>query len=301
MGQIKFLLDSGDPEEYKTVAKLAKRNGSLLWGGTTNPTLIAKKLKGKKISLKKAFELQKKTVLEILDIVPGAVSAEVYADKRTTEEEMIKQGEEIAGWHKRVAVKLPTTIEGFKARTALRKQGICINNTLVFSQEQIFAVFLHEQIIQQIYDPKEKSWHPFISPFVGRLDDIGQDGMMLVEDGMEIKQKFDFPVWMLAASIRRVEHVYRAMLAGCDLITAPSDIYCEWFSLLLKEKDAIDPARYAKSLKTIAYWKPPKQLLSIETPKEFVTALESGKLNISHPLTDKGVSRFAKDWRSILK
>ena len=200
----KFLLDSGDPDEFRLISNLAKENNSQLWGATTNPTLIAKKLSGpstslrgnnKKLSQKEAFQLQKQIVLEILDLVPGAVSAEVYADQKTKASEMIEQGKEIAAWHRRIVVKLPTTIEGFKARTQLRKNGIMINNTLVFSQQQVFAICLHEQIIQREFGPitpKANGWQCFVSPFVGRLDDINQNGMQLVENSMKMKNEFGF-------------------------------------------------------------------------------------------------------------
>src|SRR5690349_17207707 len=124
----KFLLDSGDPAEYREIAQLAKEKGSELWGSTTNPSLIAKKLSGDKLTRQEAFALQKDLVMEILSIVPGAVSAEVYADTQTTARDMIEQGRDIASWHERIYVKLPTTLEGFKARTQLRKEGIAINN-----------------------------------------------------------------------------------------------------------------------------------------------------------------------------
>ena len=138
---VKFLLDSGDPNEYKEIEPLAKKHDSNLWGSTTNPTLIAKKLAGKKVSQQEAFDLQKKLVMDILDLVPGAVSAEVFSDWATTGEEMAKQGRDIATWDKRVVVKLPTTKEGFIARTILRKEKIPVNNTLVFSQAQIYSWF----------------------------------------------------------------------------------------------------------------------------------------------------------------
>jgi len=161
----RFILDSGDPDEYRAISILANSNGQKLWGGTTNPTLIAKsasrRIAGQKFTDKEAFELQKKIVLELLTIVPGAVSAEVYADPETKASEMIQQGKEIASWDKRIYVKLPTTIEGFKARSQLRKEKIPINNTLVFSQEQIFAICLHEQIMQNEYELIGK--HPCFS------------------------------------------------------------------------------------------------------------------------------------------
>ena len=143
----KFILDSGNPQEYREISHLAEQHGGMIWGSTTNPTLVAKQLSGKKLTIEQAFGLQKELVLEILEIVPGAVSAEVYANAETKAEEMIEQGRDIASWHERVVVKLPTTLEGFKARTALREEDILTNNTLVFSQQQIFAICLHEKIV----------------------------------------------------------------------------------------------------------------------------------------------------------
>ena len=299
----KFLLDSGDPNEYKELAALAKEKNSELWGATTNPTLIAKsaswRIAHRKISQKEASDLQKEIVLEILDIVPGAVSAEVYADENTKSDEMIKQGEEIATWHKRVVVKLPTTIEGFKARTELRKHHIPINNTLVFSQQQIFAICLHEQLIQKLYGPISNLWPSFISPFVGRLDDQNEDGMSFIEHGMKIKKMFDVSLWILEASVRKVEHMKRGIDMRVDLLTSPLNVYQEWFSLSNEQKQMLDPALYAKNLTPLLYWNPPKELFEIDSVEKFMNSFESGKLNVHHELTDKGVIRFAKDWQSI--
>ena len=144
-----YLLDSGDPEEFKAISTLAKEHNEVLFGATTNPTLIAKKLAGRKVSQDEAFELQKQIVMEIVNIVPGPVSAEVYADETTTAEQMVEQGREIAKGHDRIVVKLPTTMEGFKARTALRRNKVLINNTIIFSQQQVVAVYLHEKLIQK--------------------------------------------------------------------------------------------------------------------------------------------------------
>lgn len=309
----KFLLDSGDPEEYKEIKVLAEKQRSELWGATTNPSLIAKKLtgvtadlgKGQKYTLSEAYDLQKKIALEIAAIVRGPVSAEVYADTSTKAEEMVEQGKEIATWHERVVVKLPTTLEGFKARTQLRKEGIVINNTLVFSQQQIFAICLHESLIQKTYAPAPKDWPPFISPFVGRLDDIGEDGMNLVELGMRIKAHTNPPIaiWMLASSIRSAVHIRRSILANSDIITAPGKAYREWFSLTKQQQDALDVILYTKqmNLKQIPFWSPSQELLSISGFDEFEQAIASNKLNIKHALTDKGLQRFADDWHAILK
>lgn len=299
MAATKLLLDSGDPDEFREIANLAKEKGSEMWGATTNPTLIAKKLSGKKVTQQEAFVLQKQIVLEIVSLVPGAVSAEVYADEQTTAEEMIEQGGQIATWDERVVVKLPTTVKGFKARTTLRKENIPTNNTLVFSQEQIFAVCLHEQLMQQTEGPIENLYPPFISPFVGRLDDIGEDGMHLVEQGMRIKQLVDTNTWMLEASVRRAEHMQRGILANVEIITAPAKVYREWFALSEEQRGAIDHSSYPTTLtKPVPF--EPGALLSIETVEEFIDAVESGKLNIAHDLTTKGLVRFAEDWRAII-
>ncbi|MFH1833265.1 MAG: transaldolase family protein [Candidatus Levyibacteriota bacterium] len=305
----KFLLDSGNPDEFREISKLAKKNKSEIWGATTNPTLIAKsasrRIADKKISQKKAFELQKQIVLEILNIVPGAVSAEVYADEKTKASEMIKQGKEIAKWHKRVVVKLPTTIEGFKARTELRKNGILINNTLVFSQQQVFAICLHEQIMQRQFGPlplQINGWQCFISPFVGRLDDIGKNGMQLIENSMKMKNEFGFDLWLLPASLsRHVEYIKRCIELNAELLTAPAKTLIEWLSLSKTKQKKLNSKAYAKTLTPIKYWEPSDELLEIETINEFMKALKSNKLNIRHDLTDKGIIRFTNDWKSIIK
>lgn len=292
----KFLLDSGDPQEYKQIAQLAKDNGSEIWGATTNPSLIAKnansKLLGKKLTQQEAFELQKDIALEILGIVPGAVSVEVYSDQETKAEDMIKQGMEIASWHNRLVVKLPTTLEGLKARTALRQNKVTINNTLVFSQEQVFAICLHEKLTA----PDLGLWPCFISPFVGRLDDIGQNGMDLVRNSMLLKQKYGFNLWMLEASVRSMSHMSEGFKTETELITAPAKTYIEWFSL--KDK-SISPSTN-QSLQPIPLWTPSDKLLQITTLDEFFKAIQLNELNINHPLTDQGIEKFVADWRTIL-
>lgn len=297
--QTKFILDSGDPLEYREIAKLAALHHQELWGGTTNPTLIAKKLAGKKFSREEAFNLQKKIVLEITSIVPGAVSAEVYADHATTSEEMIEQGRQISTWHERVVVKIPTTLEGFKARSILRKSGILTNNTLVFSQEQIFAICLHEEIIQR-ETPVKNLWPPFISPFVGRLDDLDFDGMDIVKYGMQIKKIFNAKLWMLEASVRELEDFKRGIELGSELITAPAKTYRAWFDLSREEQNAVNPKEHEEALQTIPTWQAPTALLTTQTLLEFQNLIDSGILNINHPLTEKGISRFADDWKAIL-
>lgn len=293
----KLLLDSGNPGEYKEIIKLAKENGSEIWGATTNPTLIAKNLAGKKFTRDEAFNLQKEIVMEILSLVPGAVSAEVYADETTTAREMIEQGKKIASWNKRVYVKLPTTIESFKARTALREKNISINNTLVFSQQQIFAIALHEQIIRKTHTNIKYEWPQFISPFVGRLDDNGENGIQIIEHGMKIKGKF---TWMLSASIRTAEHIRQSIDAKAEIITAPAKVYRQWLTLTPSQKNALKKTSSPKNLKDIPFWQPPKKLKEIASIEEFMHAIQTNQLDIRHPLTKTGIERFAADWKTIL-
>lgn len=290
---MKFLLDSGDPDEYREIAKLATEKRRELWGATTNPSLIAKKLSGQKVTRDELFGLQKKIVLEILEIVPGAVSAEVYADDKTSAEEMIAQGRDIATWHDRIVVKLPTTVEGFKARTELRKDNIIINNTLVFSQQQIFAICLHEQIVTKQFSLEPTQWPSFISPFVGRLDDTGLQGIDLVANGMKIKRLLKPELWMLEASARTPQHILEGEELGSELLTAPGKVYKEYF-------EGISPSTGQKQLQTIPYWDPPIELLKIETVEGFMDAITSGSLDIMHDLTEKGLVRFAEDWNNLI-
>lgn len=296
----KFLLDSGDPDEYIELAELFKKHNLELWGSTTNPTLIAKKLgASKKFTQEEALNLQKQIILQIVKIVPGAVSAEVYADEHTKASQMIEQGKEIATWHNRVVVKLPTTIEGFTARTGLRKLGIVTNNTLVFSQQQIFAICLHEKIMQSTFGPFQEAFPPFISPFVGRLDDIGQNGMDLVRNGIKIQKLFNpNQTWMLEASVRSNEHIAQGIAAQTQLITAPDKAYIPWLSQSSQSNPPNPSNPY--SLSPIPYWQPPDELLQIKTLDEFNNALTTKTLDISHPLTDKGLVQFAKNWQAIL-
>lgn len=295
----KFLLDSGDPNEYQTAQILAKSKGLEIWGATTNPSLIAKKLSGKKVTFNEAFSvLQREIVKEILKIVPGIVSAEVYSDLKTTADEMIKQGFEIAAWDTRIAVKLPTTFEGFKARTKLREKGILINNTLVFSQEQSFAILLHEKIMLEKYGKPKNNFPCFISPFVGRLDDTGLNGMSFIANIIKTQNNFfsKNTGWMLEASVRNLTHLKNGINLDCDLITAPLKIYQEYF----QAKNQTTNNQMVKQLNQIPYWEPPDYLLKIKTLDDFFNALELNKLNIFHNLTNQGIEKFVADWQLII-
>ena len=163
-------------------------------GVTTNPTLVASE--GQKD--------YKSVVKEICSIVDGPVSAEVVVEGV---EAMLAQARDIASWHKNVVVKIPATTEGLEVTSKLAKEGIKVNMTLCFSANQALLGAL--------------AGAAFISPFVGRLDDIGQDGMALVRDIMDIYKEYDFDTEVIAASIRHPLHCVVAAQAGADIATVP--------------------------------------------------------------------------------
>jgi transaldolase len=163
-------------------------------GVTTNPTLVASE--GQKN--------YKAVVKKICGIVDGPVSAEVTVEGI---EAMLAQARDIASWHKNVVVKIPATTEGLEVTSTLARDGIKVNMTLCFSANQALLGAL--------------AGAAFISPFVGRLDDIGQDGMALVRDIMDIYKEYDFDTEVIAASIRHPLHCVVAAQAGADIATVP--------------------------------------------------------------------------------
>lgn len=200
---MKIFLDTANLDEIREAAAVGALDGV-----TTNPTLIAKE--GAK------FE---KRIVEICEIVQGPVSAEVTS--RDTDE-MCRQGHTLAKLHPWVVVKTPTTKEGLKAARCLIKDGIKINSTLCFSSSQALLV--------------AKIGASFVSPFVGRLDDISQNGMDLVREIVAIYRNYDFKTQVLAASIRHPIHVVEAAKAGADIATMPYKVFEQLFKHPLTDK-----------------------------------------------------------------
>jgi transaldolase len=189
----------------------------LLDGVTTNPSLI-----------KKSGRDFKETIKEICAIVSGPVSAEVVA---TDYDGMVRQGEDLATIAKNVTIKVPMTIDGLKACKYFTSKGTMVNVTLCFSPAQALLA--------------AKAGATFISPFVGRLDDVGTDGMRLIYDILAIYRNYPFKTQVLVASVRHPMHIVEAAKIGADVVTAPASVL--------------------KSL-------------------------------VNHPLTDKGLDAFMKDW-----
>ncbi|MEZ5919913.1 MAG: fructose-6-phosphate aldolase [Parvularculaceae bacterium] len=209
---MKFFVDTAEIAEIEALLP-----SGLVDGVTTNPSLVAKS--GRDF---------KEVIAEICKLVDGPVSAEVTATEAAA---MIKEGRHLAKIARNVVVKLPLTMEGIAACKALTDDGVNTNVTLCFSSNQALIA--------------AKAGATYISPFIGRLDDIGQEGMELIREIRHIYDNYDFETQILAASIRSPMHIRDSALAGADVATAPP-------------------------------------------------AVIRGLAN--HPLTDKGLDAFLKDW-----
>jgi transaldolase len=212
---MKFFLDTANLNEIREAAATG-----ILDGITTNPTLISKE--------GNSFEDQ---LLKICSIVDGPISAETVSPDAPG---MVEEGRHLAKLHRNIVVKCPMTREGLKATKTLSDEGIRVNVTLVFSAPQAILA--------------AKAGAYFVSPFVGRLDDMGQNGMDLIRDVVQIYNNYEFKTQVLVASVRHPIHVVQAALYGADICTLPAKVF--------------------------------EQMLK-------------------HPLTDRGVEQFLKDWEKV--
>jgi transaldolase len=211
--KMKFFIDGADVQEIKALSLMG-----MVDGVTTNPSIIAK-------TGKDFFKL----IEEICAVTPGPVSAEVTALDAET---MVKEGKKLSKIAPNVCVKVPLTEEGLKACYQLRQEGIMVNVTLCFSPLQAIMA--------------AKAGATFVSPFIGRLDDAGHNGLQLIDEICQIYDQYpEFSTEVLAASIRSPLHVREVAFMGADVITAPASVI---------------------------------------------------RSMVKHPLTDKGVDDFLKDW-----
>ncbi len=217
---MKFFVDTGDIAEIKDLASTG-----LLDGVTTNPTLIAQS--GKNFL---------KLIAEICEVVEGPVSAEVAATDYAT---MLKEGQKLAKIAKNVAVKVPLTPDGLKVCKALSDNGTQVNVTLCFSSAQAILA--------------AKAGATFISPFVGRLDDVGQDGTQLIKDIVQIyKQYPNFKTEVLVAYIRHPIHLIDAAKVGAHVATIPPKVIRQLYAHPLTDKGlAAFVSDWAKTGQTI--------------------------------------------------
>lgn len=214
---MKFFIDTANIDEIKEAHSMG-----MVDGVTTNPSLIAKEGRD--------FET---IIKEICQIIDGPISAEVISIDTAG---MVKEARELATIHENIVIKVPMTIDGIKATRTLASEGIKTNVTLVFSPLQALMA--------------AKAGATFVSPFVGRLDDLSQDGMALVEQIVEIYSNYAFDTEVIVASIRNPLHVLDSAMIGADIATIP-------FSVLSKLA--------------------------------------------AHPMTDKGLEAFLKDWEKTKK
>jgi transaldolase len=214
---MKFFLDTANVEQIREAATLG-----VLDGVTTNPTLLSREEGSFKEILK-----------EICSVVPGPVSAEVVSLEA---EGMVKEGKELCKIADNIIIKVPCIREGVKAIGMFKKEGIQTNATLCFSANQGLLV--------------AKAGATYVSPFVGRLDDVGHPGMEIVRDLVMIYNNYSIATQVIVSSVRHAQHVYEAALLGADVVTIPFKVI--------------------------------EQL-------------------IKHPLTDKGIDSFLKDWEKVQK
>ena len=188
---MKFFIDSADINEIREAA-----SWGLADGVTTNPSLIAKSGRPYAAVLR-----------EICDTVNGPISAEVVATEAPA---MLEEGQKLARIHPNIVVKCPLTIDGLKTTKALSTRGIKVNVTLIFNPLQGLAA--------------AKCGASYLSPFVGRLDDIGQDGFTVVEQLVRILKNYDYPAQVLVASVRSPTHLLRAAQIGAHVATMPTSV-----------------------------------------------------------------------------
>ena len=189
---MKFFIDTANVDEIRQAA-----SWGIVDGVTTNPSLIAKE--GRDFI---------QVIHEIVEIVDGPISAEVISEDA---KEMVKEARELVKIHKNITIKIPMTKEGLKAVSVLSKENVKTNVTLIFSATQALMA--------------AKAGTTFVSPFLGRLDDISFEGMELIEEIVEIFGNYDINTEIIAASVRHPLHVKQIAMTGCDIATIPFKVF----------------------------------------------------------------------------
>ncbi|NTU72814.1 transaldolase [Candidatus Roizmanbacteria bacterium] len=284
----KIFLDSGDPEETKKVRSLL----GFVDGQTTNPSLIAKNpevqkliASGKRLTEKDLLGYYHEIIQEISRLIPGPVSAEVYADWETPASQLLKQAEEMTTWGRNIYVKFPVIPEGLKAAHEFVLTGGKVNMTLVFDQIQAGAVYSAV---------REAKFPSFVSPFIGRWDDRGINGLDLVKNilrqykGLNRELKRPSQVEVLAASIRTLDHFYACIFMGADILTVPLKILTEW----IHDEQWIPDEHYrvaTPGLRILPYQHVPFR------PDYTQYLIE----NVPDSLLSQGLEKFISDWKKL--
>ena len=279
----RIFLDGGNPDDTKDIIRLL----GFLDGQTTNPTLISKNPdlrerveRGEKLTGKEILGFYRQVVRKISALIPeGSVSVEVYADRSTRAEEMQEQGEEMFSWIPNAHIKFPSAREGLRAAEQAVKRGLRINMTLCFTQEQAAAVHAATR--------GAKKGDVFVSPFIGRLDDRGENGMDLIYNIIKMYEKRDGHVEVLTASVRNIDHLLYALKLGSDIISSPFDILKQWADRGLPIPGD-DYVYDSKNLKRIPY----REIDLYQNWQDYT---------VRHELTDQGMERFSADWNALVK
>jgi transaldolase len=282
----KIFIDGGDAEETRAADKLLKtirpewQRG--IDGQTTNPTLVAKNpefqkylASGKKLTATEALTEYRKIVEAIANVTQGPISIQVIADPLTTADEMLRQARVYRDWIPNGVVKFPCTTQGLAA-AEIFCQEFPVNITLNFSQSQAAAVY---------QATRQARYQVFISPFVGRLDDRGENGMDLVANELRMYRGGDGHVDVLTASVRTLGHLFDALCLQSPAITVPMKLFQEWASQKFPLPDQ-NFTYEGGDLKPIPY-----QQLSLDQNWR--------SYDLQHDLTDAGLTRFTQDWQKI--
>jgi len=281
----KIFLDSGSADDTKTIIESI----GFLDGQTTNPTYFVKKNpnitqaveNGKRFSENELLSAYKNLAQEISDYLSGtgSVSIEVYADKNTTAADMIKQGKKMWQWIPNAHIKLPIIPAGLEAARVLIDQGMRVNMTLCFSQQQAAAVHAATR--------GAKKGDVYISPFVSRLDKIGSNGFDLLKNIQQMYSVQDSHVEILAASVHSVYDIAHIIENNIDRITIPFDDFKTWIEKGMPKNTQNLEKKDESNLRPIEY-------LELDLTKDVET------FNIQHELTNKGLETFATDWNAVL-
>ena len=283
----KILVDGGDPEETRRMKFLL----GFVDGQTTNPSLIAKNPEvqhrlatGHKFSLEEQEQEYKRIVQQISPLVgDGGVSIEVFADLKTTSEQMLVQGQDMFSWIPNAYIKYPCTHEGLDSAQMSVSQGIRVNITLCFSQEQAAGVYAAT---------KTTKVPVYVSPFIGRLDDLGENGMDLIKNIQKMYQAGDGHVHVLAASIRSIDQLLACFALGVELVTVPTKVLEAWAAkgFPMPDQDftykGVDVA--GNALRPIPY-----RSINLNQPLD--------AFDLRHDLTKKGIEKFVEDFESTIR
>ncbi len=278
----RIFLDGGDPAGTRR----AQDALGFLDGQTTNPTLMAKSpgaaarlASGGRFAPAEVLEFYRGVAVEMSGLLPhGSVSVEVPADKDTPAGEMIQQGLEFAAWIPNAHVKLPITRAGLEAASALTAQGARVNMTLCFTQEQAAAVYAATA--------GARRGQVYLSPFVGRLDDRGEQGLDLIGNIARLYAGGDGHVQVLAASLRTVDHLLGSFALGADIVTVPEAVLLNWATagMPLPGPDFVPGAGGLR----------PIPFADIPLTRPWA------EYDLSSDLTDQGLARFASDWNALI-